>query len=121
LTDQPPQQPLPPQQPQYQQPPPGYPPPPYAYAYQPPPSAPGVSIASLACGIGGLLFGWIPFVGIIGLFAAIAAVVTGILGLQRPHGRGFAIAGIICGALTIMIWCIGLVFIIVAAANYHGG
>ncbi len=119
MTDQPPPGQPPPQQPQYQPPPPVYPQPPYAY--QPAPSAPGVSIASLACGIGGLLFGWIPFVGIIGLFAAIAAVVTGILGLQKPTGHGFAIAGIICGALMILIWCVGLVIAVVALASYHGG
>ena len=119
LTDQAPQPPppqYPPQQPAYQQPPYGQP----GYTYQAAPSPHGASIASLICGVCGLLFGWIPIVGIIGLGAAIAAIVTGIIGLQHPNGRGLAIAGIICGALTVGLWVIGMVAL-VALASYHGG
>lgn len=82
-------------------------------------AASGVSIASLVCGIIGVVIGWIPIVGFIGLVLAIVAVATGIMGLQRPNGRGMAIAGLICGAVVIFLWIGFTIFLIVAAATYH--
>jgi hypothetical protein len=61
--------------------------------------ASGAAIASLVCGILGLLTGWIPFVGVVGLVLGIVAVVTGIIGVRRTNGRGMAIAGLVCGSL----------------------
>jgi hypothetical protein len=83
------------------------------------PPASGASVAALVCGILGLLTGWIPIVGFIGLVLAIVAVIAGFIGLQRPNGRGMAIAGLICGALVILLWIGVTVLVIVAAATTH--
>jgi hypothetical protein len=91
-----------------------------ASAYPIQEAASGVSIASLVCGIIGVLVGWIPIVGFIGLVLGIVAVATGIMGLQRPNGRGMAIAGLICGAVVIFLWVAVTIFLIVAAATVHG-
>jgi hypothetical protein len=64
------------------------------------PAAPpqrGLSIASLALGAGGLVFGW-AFVGL----PSIAAVVLGHLALRRePEGRSLAVPGLVLGYVGI--------------------
>src|SRR3954470_7416960 len=70
----------------------------YAAPMVAPPNS-GLAIASLICG---LLF-FIPFIpGILG-------VVFGIIGINqtrggRAGGRGLALAGLICGALSVLFW-----------------
>ncbi len=67
-----------------------------------------LAIVSLACGVLGLLF---LFTTLFPFFMGTAAVVTGILGLRqirktptRWKGKGFAIAGLITGILTIILF-----------------
>jgi len=61
----------------------------------------GYAIASLCCGIGGLIM--VPILG------SIAGVVLGIIALNRikesgQRGKGMAIAGIITGGIGVLFW-----------------
>lgn len=96
----------------------GYPPPPQQayYGYQPPTQPKnGLGIASLVLAIIALLSVWSVFVGVI---LGLVAVVTGILGRRRvkrgiANNGGVAIAGIVLGALAIIV---GLAFIAIWTA-----
>ena len=72
----------------------------------------------MVLGIVGVVFGL--FYGL-GLFPSIAGVITGHIALKRqPAGRGFAIAGLICGYAGILGSLVGiaiLVFVIVVATQ----
>lgn len=59
----------------------------------------GMSIASMICGILGLVGCWC---GCIGLILSIVGIVLGIIG-RKKGGKGMALAGIICGAIGILI------------------
>lgn len=63
----------------------------------------GMAVASLVLGIIAIFFFWIPFLGWI---PVITGLVLGIVALQRPQGRGMAIAGVVCSgiALAIKVW-----------------
>ncbi|MFD5215012.1 DUF4190 domain-containing protein [Microbacterium sp. NPDC058345] len=92
------------------------PPQPYAvhpaqpYA-QPRPTS-GLAVASLVCGLAGLVLSWLVFP----ILASVAAVITGHMALkqtgQRPDlaGRGLAIAGLILGY-------VGVGFLVLAMAG----
>jgi Domain of unknown function (DUF4190) len=93
--------------------PPAYPPPygqPYIQPYGPGYAAPttnGMAVASLVCGIVGLV-GWLGC--FFGAVASIPGLVLGIVGLQQVNrsngmqkGRGLAIAGIVTSALAIVV------------------
>lgn len=61
----------------------------------------GTSIASLVCGILSLLCCCVPYFGII---LSIAAIVLGIISIKNGYaGKNLAIAGICCGAVSIVI------------------
>jgi hypothetical protein len=74
-----------------------------------------LSLTSFILGLAGLLFGWIPFVGIIGFLAAIGAVVTGYMAKARePQApRWMWLVGIIAGFVAIAIGIIVLVVFII--------
>ena len=68
----------------------------------------GFAIAALIFGILSLLVSWIPFVGLLGLFGGLIALVLGFVGRSRikrrgGSGGGAAIAGIITGILAILV------------------
>jgi hypothetical protein len=86
--------------------------------YRPVPSRDGPSIASVVCGAIAILIGWIPVVGLIGLVVAVAAVVTGIIGVRRPGERVLAIVGLVCGGLVILLW-IGGILLFVTGLYLH--
>ena len=73
----------------------------------------GMATAALTCGIIGTLLAWIPFIVVVGVTLGILALVFGIKGLRRSatagSGRGMAIAGIVTGALTLMLAIVGIV------------
>lgn len=75
----------------------------------------------MVLGIVGVVFGL--FYGL-GLFPAIAAIITGHIAQKRqPAGRGFWIAGLICGYVGLLGSLIGvalLVVVIVVVANQAG-
>ena len=75
----------------------------------------GLAVASLVLGILSILFVWIPFVGLVSWILAPIGLVLGLVALNKPFGRGMAIAGSICSAIGLL-GCIGWVVLIGAAA-----
>ena len=73
----------------------------------------GVAIASMVCGIVALVIAWLPFVGVIGLVAAVVGLGLAIPALRRsrPAGtrRGVAIAGLVTSAIGLILGVLGLV------------
>jgi hypothetical protein len=83
-----------------------------------PPPTSNPAMTSFACGVIAILIGWVPVIGLIGMVLAIVALVTGIIAVRRPNGRGYAIAGIVCAALVILPWIILLTML--AVGNLSG-
>lgn len=67
------------------------------------PPSNGLAIASMVLGIVALFLFWIPFLGWI---PVLTGLILGIVALQKPYGRGFAITGVVCSglALAIKVW-----------------
>ncbi len=89
---------------------PPYSPPPYpSAAYHAPSYAPrptnGTAVASLVCGLAGLLLAWL----VLPLLASVAAVITGHLALSQlkrspeQGGKGMAVAGLVLGYAVVGI------------------
>jgi len=62
----------------------------------------GLGIAAMSCGIAGLVFMWVP---VLGLLLGIAGIVLGAMSMgacnrNEANNRGMAIAGIVCGAVA---------------------
>ncbi len=76
--------------------------PPQAINIQAPPIAPsnGLAVASMVLGIIALLFFWMPF---LGWLPVVLGLVLGIVALNRPFGRGMAIAGIACSGVALAV------------------
>lgn len=129
--NQPPQQPpypaQPPQQPPYPaqtpqtpypvQPTQGQYPTPYAPQYPQPyaaqPKTNSLCIASLATALAPLVLTWIPILQWFGLLSSIAAIILGAMGLKKVKesngaetGKGLAVAGIVIGAVDILLFII---------------
>ncbi|MCU1573908.1 MAG: hypothetical protein JWO93_1990 [Micrococcaceae bacterium] len=84
-------------------------------AYFVPPQPKTLSLTSMILGIASLIgFGYL-------ILPSVAAVITGHMGLRResPQGRGFAIAGLVLGYLSLAlyaaIWVATIMFILYAA------
>jgi hypothetical protein len=91
-----------------------------------PPSAPAtpgsknsIATASMVLGIVAICIGWMPFVVILGIIAAVLAIVLGVQGRKRAAassdagegvGAGFALAGIITGTVALFVCVGGAVF-----------
>jgi hypothetical protein len=90
----------------YQQQYPSAPPPGYG-GYPRPRGANGLAIAALVCGIIGLFF--------LSIVLGPLALIFGIIGLRRANagasGRGMAIAGIVLGAIDIVLYVIALAYL----------
>jgi hypothetical protein len=108
------------QPPPYQQQPPIYTSAPPVYYAPVGPRFDGMSVAALVCGIVGLVlvFCWV------GIVLGVLGVVFGVLGMNRVgasggtlQGRGLAIAGGICGAVTIAIFILLLIFVLANSSN----
>jgi hypothetical protein len=84
------------------------------------PQSNGLAVASLVLGILSVLFVWIPFVGLVSWILAPIGLVLGLVALNRPFGRGMAIAGSICSGVGLL-GCIGWVVLIGAAAAAGSG
>jgi hypothetical protein len=48
---------------------------------------------------------------------AIVALVTGLIGVRQPNGRGYAIGGIVCAGLVILPWIILLVMLAISGVS----
>lgn len=71
----------------------------------------GMAVAALVLGIVGSVFGLIPILGLIALPLGILAIIFGFVGRKRSIGRGMALAGILTGALALLLAVIGLVIV----------
>jgi len=96
-----------------------YPPQPYSqpYGIAQPARHNGMAIGALVVSIVAFLLAVIPFVSVLGVVAAIVAVVLGFIGLRRvaaAGGRGMAIAGVAVGFVALVI---GAVITIVVFSN----
>lgn len=85
-----------------------------------PPAAAGrnpVATASMVLGIAAIALGWMPFVVALAIIAAVLAIVFGVVGRRRSRsagvGGGFALTGLITGAVGLLV-CIGGVLFSIA-------
>lgn len=93
-------------------------PPPYEqqpYYGQAAPPASGLAVASLVLGITGLLFSWIPLIGIVAWPLVIVGLVLGFIALPTINrgersGYGLAIAGMITAGVGLLICLAYLLF-----------
>lgn len=73
--------------------------------------------ASMVLGIVALATSWMPFVVVIGVIAAVLALVYGVIGFRRSSvsgtGRSFAITGITTGAVGLAAAAIGVILSVV--------
>jgi hypothetical protein len=84
-----------------------------------------LSIWSLVLGLVGFFLGWVSC----GPLPAIAAIITGHIGLNRIkeapdnlQGKEMCLVGIIAGYITVGLWVIlGVVFVILAVSNQEFG
>ena len=110
----------------YQYPPtpygPGAPPPPMYHGYAPPRSSNGKAVASLVLGILSIVMFWLT---IFDSVFIVLALIFGLIALSETksgagHGRGMAIAGLVCTAVGTLAATVFTV-LIVHAANQCGG
>ena len=69
-----------------------------------------LAVLALIFGIAAIVISWVPFISILSIFLAITAMVLGVIEIKRidsgrtaATGRGFAAAGIILGALAVLL------------------
>jgi hypothetical protein len=61
-----------------------------------------MGIASLILGIIGILLGWIPLVGAVGvIFCSLPAIILGVISKRRKKRIGISCAGIVLGAIGV--------------------
>jgi Protein of unknown function (DUF2510) len=77
----------------------------------------GIALAGMVCGIVSLVIGWVPFIGLLGIVAAIVGLSLSIPGLARAketgERRSFAITGIITSVIGLVVGALGIVFAVV--------
>jgi hypothetical protein len=77
----------------------------------------GIALAGMVCGIVSLVVGWVPFIGLLGIVAAIVGLSLSIPGLTRAketgERRSFAITGIITSVLGLLVGALGIVLTVV--------
>lgn len=80
----------------------------------------GLSLASFILGLVGLVLGWIPFIGILGFLAAVAAVILGFIAKakEKQAPKWMWIVGLIAGFVAIVIGLIVFIAAIVALATF---
>lgn len=99
------------------QPPSGYPYPGQPGWNQQPPAATGMTKAAMIVGIIAVVLSFIPFVGFVSFILGAIAVVLGIVGLVKKRPRkGFALTGLITGAVALTV-CVVYVFVFIAVAG----
>lgn len=97
--------------------PPGYPYPGQPGWNQQPPAATAMTKAAMIVGIIAVVLAFIPFVGFVSFALGAVAVVLGIIALVKKKPRkGFALTGLITGAVALIV-CVVYVFVFVAFAN----
>ncbi|UOQ45581.1 DUF4190 domain-containing protein [Halobacillus salinarum] len=83
------------------------------------PEGNGLAVASLVLGIIGVVFGFIPFIGIFfGFLFWVLAIIFGFIGMKKDVKKGLAISGLIMGAF-MFIYQIGFVTLLgIGASGY---
>lgn len=84
----------------------------------------GLAIAGMVVGIIAFVFGWVSF---LGFCLGVTAIILSIIALKKKQSKGMSIAGIITGALAIVVniivsilFIISLVTVATAANEYTG-
>ncbi len=67
-----------------------------------------IAIVSLALGILCIIFSLIPFTCCVSMFMCVPTLITGIIGLITPRNRGFAIGGLSCMGVAIILFSLQL-------------
>lgn len=99
------------------QPPSGYPYPGQPGWNQQPPAATGMTKAAMIIGIVAVALSFIPVIGFVSFILGAIAVVLGIIALVKKLPRkGFALTGLITGAVALIV-CVVYIFVLVAVAN----
>ncbi|WP_417235638.1 hypothetical protein [Arthrobacter sp.] len=99
------------------QPPTGYPYPGQPGWNQQPPAATGMTKAAMIIGIVAVALSFIPVIGFVSFILGAIAVVLGIIALVKKLPRkGFALTGLITGAVALIV-CVVYIFVLVAVAN----
>lgn len=74
----------------------------------------GIALAGMVCGIVSLVIGWLPFVGLLGLVAALVGLGLSIPGLLRGREtgerKGFAVTGVVTSSIGVLVGGLGIVF-----------
>jgi hypothetical protein len=96
--------------------PPPYQPVPYPYPVVVTQPTDGLAVAGMICGILGLLFSWIPFVGTIAWFLVLPGLVMSVVA-QHRRSSGMAIAGIVTSGIGLLICCSYVFVILVGMAS----
>lgn len=75
----------------------------------------GLAIAGMSCGISSLVS--ILVINILSIVVAIVAIVLSAVAMSdiknnNKRGFGFATTGIICGSITLLLWCLFFILIL---------
>jgi len=70
-----------------------------------------LGVLSLSFGIGSFLFLFLPFLGYLSLPFALAAIITGAIGIARDDRAGMSVAGLILGILVILLFILAVIVI----------
>jgi Protein of unknown function (DUF2510) len=95
-----------------------------------PPEAPtvaasggGAATASMVLGIVAIALAWVPFVVVLGILAAVLALVFGWVGFRRAgsggSGRSRAVVGLVTGASALLVSVIGVVLSLIVLDVYR--
>ncbi len=87
--------------------------------YSATPQGNGTGTAALVLGIIALVCSFIPIIGLLSWLLAPAALITGFIGMKQEP-RGTAIAGVVTGAIALVICILWLVFFGVMLASVGG-
>jgi hypothetical protein len=82
----------------------------------------GLATASMVIGIIAIAISWMPFVVVLGVVAAIVALVLGTVALRRARhsgsGRSFAVVGLATGATALVAAVVGVILSVVVVDAY---
>lgn len=80
------------------------------------PASNGMAVASLVLGIISLLPSWLPvFSFFTALPCSVIGLILGLIAVRRPVGKGMAVGGIICSAITVVIHLGWIIFFVLIA------
>lgn len=89
---------------------------------QPVQQSTGFAVTSLVTGIVGLVFAWVPFLGVV---LGVIAVTFGGISLRRGQqgkagGKGMAVAGLVTGILAVAVFAVLAIAAATSSGNRYG-